>query len=78
METLCSSKFEFFLTEKILANKTFKGLKLENSDFFIATHYDDTKKNYFKYILSKRHFVRHEWTPEMNNSRILVSPRFLN
>ena len=44
METLCSSKFEFFLAEKILANKTFKGLKLENSDFFIVTRYDESKK----------------------------------
>ena len=44
METLCSSKFEFFLAEKILVNKTFKGLKLENSDFFIATRYDESKK----------------------------------
>ena len=33
-----------FLGGKILANKTFKGLKLTNSDFFIATHWDESKK----------------------------------
>ena len=40
-----------FSCQKKIRSKTFKGLKLAISDFFIAPLFDESKKNYFIYTL---------------------------
>ena len=51
METLWSGKFEFFVLEKN-RKQNVQRIKTRNFRLFIATLFDESKKNYFIYTLN--------------------------